>query len=659
MFERFRAETGDKSPIVGAGDRPSVLARGPVLALFLALLGAIAAASYFVFASRAANGMFGFPLDDPWIHLSFARTLAETGRFADFPGGPATAGSTSPLFTLLEAVAWFFTHNEYLIGYGLGITASLISIGLIFELARTQHAGEAWPGALAALVLATEPKLVGVAVSGMETTTTIAMLLFAALQAQRRRWKTVGVVAGLLLWTRPDTLIFSGVLALTLLYEAVVEKPADRLKMSRGLLTFGGLALGYFAFNWALSGTPFPNSLAAKLEYYRRGNSRFGADLWRFLTEGGMAPAMVLFLVGLLGTIKDLARRRPAPHLYAYLFVIALVATYRWKLPFLYQNGRYLIPIIPFVVVGMVDGVGRIGGALRVLGGARAGTIAGAFPLLVGLAIVGSNVSRLPGAERDFADRSKHIGELQVATARWCRDHLPPTAVVAAHDVGALGFYSRRPIVDVVGLLDRGIQGHIGDPGATLSFMRARHVTHLAFLTDWIEVPNENPLMRMNSAGGEVMQVLPLTPTTQISSPAVTSLNLFAEQRLAAGDVRRAWAALSEVSRVAPTNARTHYLEGLAFTKVGALDRAEQQFQLTLQYFATSSKALSALGQLAFHRGEDQEAARFLGQAVREDPLNIEALTILVDVLARLPDRQAERAALSARLQEVSSSLLR
>jgi hypothetical protein len=623
----------------------------PVLVLFLALSGASAGAAYLVVASRAANGAFGFPLDDPWIHLSFARTLAETGRYADFPGGPVTSGSTSPLFTLLETVAFLITRNEYLISYGLGIAAFLISVGQMFALGRTTPAGESWPGPLAALVLATQPKLVTVAVSGMETTTTIALLLFAVNQTTRRRWKTVGIAAGLLLWTRPDTLIFIVALALHLLYHAIIERTPDRSKISLGLLTFGGLALGYFAFNWALSGTPFPNSLAAKLEYYRSGNSRFGADLWTFLTAGAMAPAIVLFLVSLLGTIKDLAHRRPAPNLYAHLFVIALIAAYWWKLPFLYQNGRYLIPVVPFVIVGMVDGVRRIGSAVCALG-SGASTIARAFPLVMGLAIVGLNVSRLPDAKRDFVDSCRKIDDLQVATARWCRDHLPPTAIVATHDVGALGFYSMRPIVDVVGLLDRNIQGHIGDPEATLSFMRARHVTHLAFLTDWIEVPNENPLMRTKPGGGEVMQVLPLTPSTQISSPVVTSLNLFAERNLATGDVRRAWAALTEVNRVAPTNARTHYLEGLLFTKIGALDRAERQFQLSLQYFPASSKALSALGQLAFHKGEDQEAARLLRQAIAEDPSNIDALTVLVAVLARLPDAQADLAAFRARLQE-------
>jgi len=610
------------------------------VALFAALVGALAAAAHSVLASRAANGGFGFPLDDAWIHLSFARTLAETGRFADFRGGPLAAGTTSPLFTLLETAGWFLTHDEFLIAYLLGIAAFLVSIGLVFALVRADHAVERWAGALAALVCATQPKLVDAAVTGMETTTTIALLLFTALAAKRRRWKTAGVAAGLLLWARPDTLIFIAALALHLLEQARADRAPEPSKMARGLLPLGALALGYVVFNGSLSGSPFPNSLAAKLEYYRFGNGHFARDLWAFSTRGGMAPVTLLSLVSLVGTIADLARRRAAPVLYAHLFVVGLVAAYAWKLPFLYQNGRYLIPAVPFAVVGMADGTRRLAGALRVRAGdsARARGLAGALPFLVGLATIGWNLSDLPRAARDFAERCRHIEDLQVATARWCRDHLPPAAVVATHDVGALGFYSMRPVVDVMGLLDRGIQGHVGDPEATLSFMRARHVTHLAFLANWIEVPNENPLMRAGPAGGEVMQVFPFTSSTRISTLAVTSLNLFAEQSLAQRDARRAAAALSAASRLAPANPRTHYLEGIALTQMGALDRAERQFQLSLQEFPTSSKALSALGQLAFHNGRNQEAVRLLRQAVAADPLNVEAATILAQVLARVPD---------------------
>ena len=49
--------------------------------------------------SPARSGSARFPLDDSWIHLHFARNLAEGAGFAN-PGVPV-AGSTAPLWTLL------------------------------------------------------------------------------------------------------------------------------------------------------------------------------------------------------------------------------------------------------------------------------------------------------------------------------------------------------------------------------------------------------------------------------------------------------------------------------------------------------------------------------------------------------------------------------
>jgi Tetratricopeptide repeat len=618
----------------------------PRSALFVVpSLLALAVSLYFVLAAGAANGAFGFPLDDAWIHLSFARTFAATGRFADFVGGPVTSGSTSPLFTLLEALLWRLVHNELAVGYGLGIAAFLLAAPLMARVLLNENHGQPWLAAVGVAAFVLQPKIVASAASGMETTTAVALSLLCLWQAWRRSWGMVGLVAGLLLWTRPDTLIFTAALAVHLLYGMVVEKAADRARMSRALLTFGALALGYFAFNWALSGTLFPNSLAAKIEYYRFGNARFASDLWTFLNDARLLPALPLFLVSLAGTVQDVARRRPAPSLHAHLFVVALVAVYWWKLPFLYQDGRYLIPAIPFVLLGMVDGLRRIAAALGApkvsLG--RAGAVVAALPLLLGMGMVGLAALRLPKASRDFAGRCRDIEELQVATARWCRDHLPATAVIATHDIGALGFYSGRPIVDVVGLLDRGIQGHIGDPSETLAFMRERGVTHLAFLSDWIEVPNENPLLRIDSATGEVMQVMPLTPRTRISSPPVRSLDELAEQRLLAGDSRQALTALAEASRLEPTNPRTHYLAGALFVETGALDRAEHELQISLRFFPDSAQALAALGQLAYRRAEYPQAVDLFRRSLAADPTNREVSARLDQARAHLPDGTADR----------------
>lgn len=58
----------------------------PVIALLAT--GLYIAAAYY-------GGLRGFPLDDAWIHQTYARNLAQSGQLAYLPGQPS-AGSTSP-----------------------------------------------------------------------------------------------------------------------------------------------------------------------------------------------------------------------------------------------------------------------------------------------------------------------------------------------------------------------------------------------------------------------------------------------------------------------------------------------------------------------------------------------------------------------------------
>ena len=63
-------------------------------------VSAVLPLAVFLVRERQIAGAAGFPLDDSWIHLHFARNLAEGAGFAYNPGVPV-AGSTAPLWTLL------------------------------------------------------------------------------------------------------------------------------------------------------------------------------------------------------------------------------------------------------------------------------------------------------------------------------------------------------------------------------------------------------------------------------------------------------------------------------------------------------------------------------------------------------------------------------
>jgi len=62
-------------------------------------------ASFFIYR-------IGFPLDDSWIHLTYARNLAVHGQWA-FQLGHPSAGSTAPLWTFLLALGFWLSLAPY------------------------------------------------------------------------------------------------------------------------------------------------------------------------------------------------------------------------------------------------------------------------------------------------------------------------------------------------------------------------------------------------------------------------------------------------------------------------------------------------------------------------------------------------------------------
>ena len=58
-------------------------------------------------------------------------------------------------------------------------------------------------------------------------------------------------------------------------------------------------------------------------------------------------------------------------------------------------------------------------------------------------------------------DSSEHFQRVHVAAGNWLRENTSPDAVVAAFDIGAIGYVSERKILDIGGLLD-------GDAGRAL-----------------------------------------------------------------------------------------------------------------------------------------------------------------------------------------------
>ncbi len=452
-------------------------------------------------ARSALTGVLGFPLDDSWIHQVYARNLAERGEFAFLPGVPS-AGSTAPLWTVLLAVAYWIGIDPRFWAYLLGA----ISLGLC-ALAAGRLAVElggrpAWIASLVAVFVAVEWHLGWASVSGMETVLQ-AMFVLVAFLIPARSPVALGAWIGASLFVRPDGALL-GVFALA---RVVLELPtargpkrptrepdtADRAPGPSGhralatpvLRALGALAVGfllgagpYVLFNLWLTGTPWPNTFYAKqAEYAELQAYPLWERLFYLCTPAGCNVGLAvipwvggqaLLLPGLIRFVSDSIRSRQWVRLLPLLWAVTLILVYALRLPVTYQYGRYVMPVIPVLIVcsliGLVDFFNRpnrhrIEWVIK-----RVWALSTAVVSLVFIAI-GSG--RLAG---DVA----WIEANMVATARWVQANTAPEAVIAAHDIGALGFFGERHILDTAGLISPEVIPFIRDEARLEVWMRER-----------------------------------------------------------------------------------------------------------------------------------------------------------------------------------------
>ena len=392
-------------------------------------------------------GLQGFPLDDSWIHLQFARNLAEGRGFAYNPGVPV-AGSTAPLWTLLLAVLFAVGGAHVVWAKFAGVLGALGAAWLARRLA-IQWTGEPGLGLMAALLTVGSAPIVWGALSGMEVTLA-ALLVTGALAAHAAGRSTrASALIGAAALARPESVLLVPLLWL-----------GGPLTFSRSAASLGipaGLLLPWMAFNVRTSGWLLPATAAAKIEGglvgflsgARESAAAFFWRPWQFEREwvGWLASVNVLLPVLIVPGLWMLWRRYgragvvPASILILHPLGMALLAPYRGPA---FQEGRYSIQLLPLAVAVALMAL------LPLVSVARSRPIVGrAFCALLVITCV-PPLAR--GAER-YAWAVQNIDAMQVHLGRWVGEHTPGGARLALNDVGAIVYFGRREAVDVMGLI--------------------------------------------------------------------------------------------------------------------------------------------------------------------------------------------------------------
>jgi len=381
----------------------------------------------------------GFGLvDDSYIFLRYARNLAE-GLGPVFNTGERVEGFSSPLWTLLLGVAG-------LLGIDLETAAAVLGwacgAGLVFLLAwalRRECGGGA--GVAAGLGLATSPVLVFWSASGMDTPL-FALLVTASLLAVlsdygrgRLGWGTVLLLL-LVTTARMEGVLVVGYAALLFL--------RDRRSLAR--LAAYATAVGVLLLaRHAYYGEWVPNTFHAKVTADLPNRVGRGAA---YLAEalGGHGPVALAVVLALLG-LRRAGRGYPVAVRFFGGWILL------WLSYVLYVGGdhfslfRFWLPVLPALLLILGWAYALL--LRRAAGPRRRAVLCGGCA-----AMLASNALAWGLDGRDA------LGEVALVrgwarTGRWLACATPPDATIATPTIGAIGYFSDRRIVDMLGLTDR------------------------------------------------------------------------------------------------------------------------------------------------------------------------------------------------------------
>lgn len=392
------------------------------------------------------TGFAEFHYDDPFITYRYARNLANGLGFVYNPGEPILS-TTTPLFALLLAgLSYLWSdlpHLANLLG-ALGLAAGGL---FLWDLARSWEAPLA--GWAALLLYPSFPLLASTL--GSETPLYLAFCLGALASFARRSYGFAGLFAALAVLARPDGALIPALLAVAYLFEMQPRHPW------RAGLLFLGICLGWALFAWQYFGSPLPVTLAAKQHQGSMAISQqfaagFLSTAAPYAQSWHYRLAAVLAFAGLAYLLWR-SRRWSLLLAWTLLYFIAYsllgVSRYYW----------YYAPLVPGFIALVGLGLHWLARPVRrlVRKAGRIQFVTIQYPGRLSLAAACAVLALLLIGQAGDLWRFRHLPNPRYTVYRevglWLNENTPPEAAFGALEVGIMGYYSDRPVIDFAGLI--------------------------------------------------------------------------------------------------------------------------------------------------------------------------------------------------------------
>ena len=415
--------------------------------------------SQYLWHSSLIN-IIGVPLDDVYIHCRYAENLLHGNGYCFNPGLTVTA-DTSPLWVILIAFGGLFTSHLDFVAVLFSALAWLAIAPGVYRFAKNGCGFEEVWAVTAGILALLSSRLLAASLSGMETTlATLLTLIVIEIHIRSREAGKIrlreAVILGIAIATRPELYLLLVLCTMDWVYLATVGRvfnPTISLNERVKNPFYYGL-IGFFFVIALFIGA------VLSLPYLERGSFMYhssivqgaGIRLIPDLHYIGKSFLILLenywwFVLLTIATILKLTLPKlKSRYAVMVLFVILLPIVQGFIAPQYRHFGRYIFPLLPLVALGITAYLRKniTFGRIKYLNN-RPAVIA-----IISVALM------LPLAVRwamQYSDCVSNIMDQHVTSAGWVMSHAGSNDIIAADDVGALGYLTKRSIIDLTGLV--------------------------------------------------------------------------------------------------------------------------------------------------------------------------------------------------------------
>ncbi len=377
--------------------------------------------------------------DDPYIFFRFARNIANGDGWTFNPGQPAVNATSSVTNTFVLAI-----------GEWLGVSAPRAStivwlvclpLGAAVIGFLLTEAGYALAGILTTLTLVILPSFT--IQRGMESALLVLAIAAVLLFARFRRPYALGLAIGLLVLTRPDAVVI--VIGLALIDLRTPRPEASPLVQHPWKVLSTALAViaPWIVYAQVELGRIIPTTFAAKRAQFESGQwpsfaKVFFSQPFQFETPFVSGLLLVFAAVGIAAIFsRSSVTRIGGPLVIAAVLqlltfsLLQPVPMYPW----------YSVMICLATVVAAAIGIElAIRAVAANLNGIALGGVLAAFVVTYGFARLDTEPSPVRESMKDAGG--------------WIAQNTSPDATVASQEIGIIGWFSNRTVVDYLGLLD-------------------------------------------------------------------------------------------------------------------------------------------------------------------------------------------------------------